>query len=260
MSAGTDSVSLARADEKHRAAKQRFATAKLASQQSLKEYALKQNDVLAMLTRWAESAEMLSSSTVDALSPTSQNLATFARIQVADVTEATQRERDQLQDQKEQAFDRGMIGVDLPPEPDRVRRISMGLGISAPTSSVQNLAIFANGANNASRPSLAGSRTPSFHAPPQRRREGFLFASTKPTSNRSDGGGGGTWHRYWVVLSQGQLIEYKEPSADGPMSTSSPPINLKYACVKNSSYLERRFTCAWPACLIDFDPPCWQSR
>lgn len=196
-----------------------------------------------MLTKWAEATESLSSSSVDARSPTSQNLATFARLQVADLTNATQREREKLYNQREDALQEGKIGIAQAVDRDRHRRISFGLGISTSNSSVHNLAAFANAPK---RPGLERSPSaPDSIAPvPQRRREGFLFASSKPTSNKVDGNSSGSMQRFWVVLSQGQLIEYKHATTEGPMTASSPPINLKYACVKDSASSERRFTCS----------------
>ncbi|KAL9545937.1 hypothetical protein MBANPS3_006898 [Mucor bainieri] len=75
-----------------------------------------------------------------------------------------------------------------------------------------------------------------------RKKEGFLFATSKPS--KSTGGfdvtsSSVTWHKYWCVLSGGQLHEYSnwkrqlEPHID--------PINLRFATVREARNAERRF-------------------
>ncbi|GAN08876.1 csx2 protein [Mucor ambiguus] len=75
-----------------------------------------------------------------------------------------------------------------------------------------------------------------------RKKEGFLFATSKPS--KSTGGfdvtsSSVTWHKYWCVLSGGQLHEYSnwkrqlEPHID--------PINLRFATVREVRNAERRF-------------------
>ncbi|KAI8643213.1 hypothetical protein BD408DRAFT_365152 [Parasitella parasitica] len=75
-----------------------------------------------------------------------------------------------------------------------------------------------------------------------RKKEGFLFATSKPfksTGGFDVTGSSVTWHKYWCVLSGGQLHEYSnwkrqlEPHID--------PINLRFATVREARNAERRF-------------------
>ncbi|KAK4510225.1 Nudix hydrolase domain-containing protein [Mucor velutinosus] len=75
-----------------------------------------------------------------------------------------------------------------------------------------------------------------------RKKEGFLFATSKPSKSTGGfdvTGSSVTWHKYWCVLSGGQLHEYSnwkrqlEPHID--------PINLRFATVREARNAERRF-------------------
>lgn len=97
-----------------------------------------------------------------------------------------------------------------------------------------------------------GQQTQSFPRPPLppstsssasqllRRREGFLFATDAGQKHTTTGDGGARWSRYWIVLSEGQLIEYDKWS--DVMSVHGQPINLRYATARMSRNSERRFT------------------
>lgn len=74
-----------------------------------------------------------------------------------------------------------------------------------------------------------------------RKKEGFLFATAKPnkTSGFDVTSTSVTWHKYWCVLSGGQIHEYSnwkrqlEPHID--------PINLRFATVREARNSDRRF-------------------
>ncbi|KAG2194386.1 hypothetical protein INT47_006701 [Mucor saturninus] len=74
-----------------------------------------------------------------------------------------------------------------------------------------------------------------------RKKEGFLFATAKPSKSTGFDvtSSSVTWHKYWCVLSGGQIHEYSnwkrqlEPHID--------PINLRFATVREARNAERRF-------------------
>ncbi|KAI7855820.1 hypothetical protein BDC45DRAFT_567787 [Circinella umbellata] len=74
-----------------------------------------------------------------------------------------------------------------------------------------------------------------------RRKEGFLFATSKPLKsvNTFDKASNAIWHRYWCVLSGGQLHEYT--NWKGQLQTHIEPINLRFATVREARNIERRF-------------------
>ncbi|GAA6002766.1 hypothetical protein JCM10207_007665 [Rhodosporidiobolus poonsookiae] len=89
-------------------------------------------------------------------------------------------------------------------------------------------------------PSASLPRSPSSALGTQmRRKEGFLFATETGQKHTSAGDGGARWHRFWVVLSEGQLVEYDK--WQDAMSVHGTPINLRYASVRMSKNAERRF-------------------
>ncbi|KAG0020223.1 hypothetical protein BGZ80_004584 [Entomortierella chlamydospora] len=75
-----------------------------------------------------------------------------------------------------------------------------------------------------------------------RRKEGFLFATSRPSTH------GGTvlekpninWHKYWCVLSEGQLHEYSHWKK-GVTQPHIDPINLRIATVRSCRDQDRRF-------------------
>ncbi|KAF8961335.1 hypothetical protein BGZ46_001373 [Entomortierella lignicola] len=75
-----------------------------------------------------------------------------------------------------------------------------------------------------------------------RRKEGFLFATSRPTAHN------GTvldkpninWHKYWCVLSEGQLHEYSN-WRKGVTQPHIEPINLRIATVRSCRNQDRRF-------------------
>ncbi|GAA6010162.1 hypothetical protein JCM11491_005370 [Sporobolomyces phaffii] len=75
---------------------------------------------------------------------------------------------------------------------------------------------------------------------PSRRKEGFLYATEVGQKHSSAGDGGARYNRYWVVLSEGQLVEYDRWS--DALSVHGTPINLRYATARISKQAgERRF-------------------
>ncbi|KAF9345851.1 hypothetical protein BGX26_002670 [Mortierella sp. AD094] len=75
-----------------------------------------------------------------------------------------------------------------------------------------------------------------------RRKEGFLFATSRPNTHN------GTvlekpninWHKYWCVLSEGQLHEYSH-WRKGVTQPHIDPINLRIATVRSCRNQDRRF-------------------
>ncbi|KAF9107727.1 hypothetical protein BGX27_008622 [Mortierella sp. AM989] len=75
-----------------------------------------------------------------------------------------------------------------------------------------------------------------------RRKEGFLFATSRPNNHN------GTvlekpninWHKYWCVLSEGQLHEYSH-WRKGVTQPHIDPINLRIATVRSCRNQDRRF-------------------
>ncbi|KAI9491494.1 hypothetical protein BDB00DRAFT_978205 [Zychaea mexicana] len=74
-----------------------------------------------------------------------------------------------------------------------------------------------------------------------RRKEGFLFATSKPlkSTNTFDKASGAMWHKYWCVVSGGQLHEYS--NWKGQLQTHIEPINLRFATAREARNTERRF-------------------
>ncbi|KAI7893934.1 uncharacterized protein EV154DRAFT_500470 [Mucor mucedo] len=79
-----------------------------------------------------------------------------------------------------------------------------------------------------------------------RRKEGFLFATSKPTKNHHnhntpsfDMSSTVNWHKYWCVLSGGQLHEYSNWKRH--LETHIEPINLRFATVREARNADRRF-------------------
>ncbi|KAG1350120.1 hypothetical protein G6F62_003368 [Rhizopus arrhizus] len=74
-----------------------------------------------------------------------------------------------------------------------------------------------------------------------RKKEGFLFATSKPS--KSSGfdvkSSTQTWHKYWCVLSGGQLYEYTNWKKQ--LEPHNGPINLRFATVREARNSERRF-------------------
>ncbi|KAG0354891.1 hypothetical protein BGZ54_001436, partial [Gamsiella multidivaricata] len=75
-----------------------------------------------------------------------------------------------------------------------------------------------------------------------RRKEGFLFATSRPSSHSlvvlekpSI-----NWHKYWCVLSEGQLYEYSQ-WRKGVTQPHNDPINLRIATVRSCRDQDRRF-------------------
>ncbi|KAI8388914.1 uncharacterized protein BYT42DRAFT_251799 [Radiomyces spectabilis] len=73
-----------------------------------------------------------------------------------------------------------------------------------------------------------------------RRKEGFLFSTSKPSKNHAfDLTANVAWHKYWCVLSAGQLHEYSNWKKQ--LETHIEPINLRFATVREARNAERRF-------------------
>ncbi|GAA5957522.1 hypothetical protein JCM3765_001167 [Sporobolomyces pararoseus] len=73
-----------------------------------------------------------------------------------------------------------------------------------------------------------------------RRKEGFLYATEAGQKHSTAGDGGARYNRYWVVLSEGTLVEYDRWS--DALSVHGSPINLRYATARISKQAgERRF-------------------
>ncbi|KAI8066863.1 hypothetical protein BC940DRAFT_301732 [Gongronella butleri] len=86
-------------------------------------------------------------------------------------------------------------------------------------------------------------RSKTDHVLTDRRKEGFLFSTSKPL--KPSGGSGFEmasamqWHKYWCVLSGGQLHEYSNWKQS--MTTHLDPIHLRFATVRAARNMERRF-------------------
>jgi hypothetical protein len=76
-----------------------------------------------------------------------------------------------------------------------------------------------------------------------RKKEGFLFASSKPIKNNNtpsfDMSSNVNWHKYWCVLSGGQLHEYSNWKRH--LETHIEPIDLRFATVREARNADRRF-------------------
>ncbi|CAO3646146.1 unnamed protein product [Mucor hiemalis] len=80
----------------------------------------------------------------------------------------------------------------------------------------------------------------------ERRKEGFLFATSKPFKNHHhlntpsfEMASSVNWHKYWCVLSGGQLHEYSNWKKH--LETHIEPINLRFATVREARNVDRRF-------------------
>ncbi|ORX54439.1 PH-domain-containing protein [Hesseltinella vesiculosa] len=73
-----------------------------------------------------------------------------------------------------------------------------------------------------------------------RRKEGFLFSTTKSFKpNSIDVSPAIAWHKYWCVLSGGQLHEYS--NWKNVMTRHLDPIHLRFATVRLARNVDRRF-------------------
>lgn len=80
----------------------------------------------------------------------------------------------------------------------------------------------------------------------ERRKEGFLFATSKPFKNHHhlntpsfEMASSVNWHKYWCVLSGGQLHEYSNWKKQ--LESHIEPINLRFATVREARNVDRRF-------------------
>ncbi|KAG0325633.1 hypothetical protein BG004_003164, partial [Podila humilis] len=76
-----------------------------------------------------------------------------------------------------------------------------------------------------------------------RRKEGFLFATSKPSAHSStvlDKPNNLNWRKYWCVVSEGHLHEYSHWKK-GVTMAHNEPINLQIATVRASRSQDRRF-------------------
>jgi len=89
-------------------------------------------------------------------------------------------------------------------------------------------------------PSSIPLRTPANSTSNPRKKEGFLYATEVGQKHSTAGDGGAKYNRYWVVLSEGQLVEYDRWTDS--LSVHGVPINLRYATARISKQAgERRF-------------------
>ncbi|KAI8979387.1 hypothetical protein BDF20DRAFT_835416 [Mycotypha africana] len=76
-----------------------------------------------------------------------------------------------------------------------------------------------------------------------RKKEGFLFATSKPIKNIKNNVNSSienvTWHKYWCVVSGGQLHEHSKWKKH--LETHLEPIDLRFATVRKNRNVERRF-------------------
>ncbi|KAL7336172.1 hypothetical protein PS15p_201537 [Mucor circinelloides] len=76
-----------------------------------------------------------------------------------------------------------------------------------------------------------------------RKKEGFLFAPSKPIKNNNtpsfDMSSAVNWHKYWCVLSGGHLHEYSNWKKH--LETHIEPIDLRFATVREARNADRRF-------------------
>lgn len=70
-----------------------------------------------------------------------------------------------------------------------------------------------------------------------RRKEGLLYATSKPASHTTTGDGGGSWSAHWCVLSEGQLVEFSNWKS---LNVKNTPINLAFASARVSHNTDRR--------------------
>ncbi|KAI9485640.1 MAG: hypothetical protein EXX96DRAFT_533979 [Benjaminiella poitrasii] len=79
------------------------------------------------------------------------------------------------------------------------------------------------------------------HANTARRKEGFLFATSKPSKSTGFdvSSTSAMWHKYWCVVSGGKLHEYSNWKR--LLEPHITPIDLKFATVREARNEERRF-------------------
>jgi len=106
---------------------------------------------------------------------------------------------------------------------------------------------YAPNLNNSSAPSVTGFRDLDHQdieagIAKGRRKEGFLFATSKPSSHNTTvlDKSNINWHKYWCVLSEGQLHEYSHWKR-GVTQPHNEPINLRIATVRPCRNQDRRF-------------------
>ncbi|KAJ5818263.1 hypothetical protein N7474_003854 [Penicillium riverlandense] len=117
--------------------------------------------------------------------------------------------------------------------------ISSATGTSAPTASAP---IGASGQNRFKgiRDLEEGSSTGSDRAAGQQRKEGLLWALSRPGSHIDPKGiNKQAWHKFWIVLDQGKLSEYSNWKQK--LDLHMEPIDLRMASVREARNAERRF-------------------
>ncbi|KAI9280879.1 hypothetical protein BC943DRAFT_363275 [Umbelopsis sp. AD052] len=72
-----------------------------------------------------------------------------------------------------------------------------------------------------------------------RRKEGFLFSTSRPSKSNTFDVASVNWHKYWCVLSSGQLHEYSNWKRQ--LEAHNEPINLRFATVREARNVDRRF-------------------
>ncbi|GAA5912622.1 hypothetical protein JCM8208_004794 [Rhodotorula glutinis] len=81
---------------------------------------------------------------------------------------------------------------------------------------------------------------PSSSAQQPRKKEGFLYATEAGQKHTTSGDAGARYHRYWITLSEGQLVEYARWTDS--MQVHGSPINLLRASARISRQAgDRRF-------------------
>ncbi|CAL5867766.1 uncharacterized protein PFLUO_LOCUS1986 [Penicillium psychrofluorescens] len=117
--------------------------------------------------------------------------------------------------------------------------VSSATGTSAPTASTPS---GASGQNRFKgiRDLEEGSSTGSDRAAGQQRKEGLLWALSRPGSHIDPKGiNKQAWHKFWIVLDQGKLSEYSNWKQK--LDLHMEPIDLRMASVREARNAERRF-------------------
>jgi Arf-GAP/SH3 domain/ANK repeat/PH domain-containing protein len=250
---------IAKADDKHVARRERFSRARREYHSALTELSLfRESDVLALLARHAHAEHDLFVAAAADLAATGDLSALDKRVEEQARYVDARREELQLRRQADEPADetssvRASVDMSAPGSSDGFRgRLKSSLHQLAKTS--LDLAQPSSSSKGKTKTpkhtdkfrGIRDLEVPRAGSPnPTRKKEGFLWATTRPSahqaSSESASGVARAWHKFWVVLAGGKLAEYRGWRES--LEVHGTPINLRFATVRESRAPDgRRFT------------------
>jgi Arf-GAP/SH3 domain/ANK repeat/PH domain-containing protein len=118
--------------------------------------------------------------------------------------------------------------------------VSSSAGVSAPTTSAGSAGASSQNRFKGIRDLEERDTLESDRAAGQQRKEGLLWALSRPGSHIDPKGiNKQAWHKFWIVLDQGKLSEYSNWKQK--LDLHMEPIDLRMASVREARNAERRF-------------------